>query len=97
MVTDKECTEKKTETKEALRKPKEKNADEGRTEYWERRKAYERTIQNKRSAWQETAAEYNYELVGQKELKKNVGSHMEYYKKKRTFSFCGISTMDQLF
>jgi hypothetical protein len=34
MIFDKECMEKKKETKEALRKSKEKYADESGTEYW---------------------------------------------------------------
>jgi hypothetical protein len=35
---------KKKETKDALRKLKEKDHDKSRTECWENRKAYERTV-----------------------------------------------------
>jgi hypothetical protein len=41
---DEECMEKKMEMKEALRKIKEKDDDESILEYWESRKAYERTV-----------------------------------------------------
>jgi dihydroneopterin aldolase len=58
--------EKKKETKETLRKFKEKDSDESRIEYWESRKVYERTVENKRCIWQEKAAEYVIKLVRQK-------------------------------
>jgi hypothetical protein len=45
---DEECMAKKRESKEALRKFKEKDNEESRTEYWKSRKAYGRAVENKR-------------------------------------------------
>jgi hypothetical protein len=50
------------EMKEALRKFKEKD-------YNESRRAYERTVENKRHTWQENEAEYINTLVREKEMK----------------------------
>jgi hypothetical protein len=67
---DEKYMEKKRETKEALRKFKEKNDDESRTEYWENRKAHERTVDNKRCISQENEAEYINKLVRENKIKK---------------------------
>jgi hypothetical protein len=61
---------KKRETKEALRKFKEKYDEESRTEYWRSRKAYGRTVENNRCIWQVKVGECIKKLVRQKEVKK---------------------------
>jgi hypothetical protein len=53
----------------ALRKFKEKDDDISRTEYWAKRKAYERIVGKKRCIWQEKEAEYINKLVCGKEIK----------------------------
>jgi hypothetical protein len=55
--------EKRRVTREALRKFKEQDDDESRIEYWENRKAYERTVEKTRCIWQEKEAEYINKLV----------------------------------
>jgi hypothetical protein len=49
--------------KDALRKCKEKDDDESRIEYWESRKAYEGTVENRRCIWYDKVAEYINKLV----------------------------------
>jgi hypothetical protein len=67
---DEECWEKRRQTRVALRKFKEKDDDASRTEYWVRRKAYERIVEKKRGIWQEKEAEYINKLVSEKKLRK---------------------------
>jgi hypothetical protein len=80
---DEECMEKKREMKEALRKFKEKDDDKSRIEYWENRKAYERTVENKKCIWQEKEAECLNKLVREKEIKKIWEAIYIYIKAKR--------------
>jgi hypothetical protein len=49
---------KERDTKDILRKFREKDDDKTRIEHWESRKAYERTVKNRRCIWQEKVAEY---------------------------------------
>jgi hypothetical protein len=67
---DEECWEKRRETRVALRKFKEKDYDISRTEYWAKRKSYERMVGKKRCIWQEKEAEYINKLVCEKDIKK---------------------------
>jgi predicted alpha-1,6-mannanase (GH76 family) len=90
--------EKNKKTKEALRKFEEKDDDESRFEYWESRKAFERTVENKMCTCQETAAEYINKLFRQKEVKKkNMGRLKEYHDNERIHNLCGISRMHKMF
>jgi primosomal protein N'' len=66
---DEECWEKRRQTMVALRKFKEKDGL-SRTEYWAKRKAYERMVGKKRCMRQEKEAEYINKLVCEKDINK---------------------------
>jgi hypothetical protein len=86
-----ECTEKKTEMKQAFRKFKEKDDNESRIQYWESRKAYERTVENKMCLWQEKVAECKF--ITQKEIEKVWEAIQNIMRRKeRTLNFCGTSS-----
>jgi ribosomal protein S21 len=86
-----ECMEKKTEMKQALRKFKEKDDNESRIQYWESRKAYERTVENKMYLWQEKVAECKF--ITQKEVEKVWEAIKNITRRKeRTLNFCGTSS-----
>jgi hypothetical protein len=84
---DEECTEKKREAKEALRKFKEKVDDESRIAYWEKRKAYEIPVEKKSCIWQEKEAECINKLVREKEMKKIWEAIRNITRKKETTVF----------
>jgi hypothetical protein len=67
---DEECGEKRRQTRVALRKFKGKDDDICRTEYWAKRKEYERLVGEKRGIWQGKEAEYINKLVYGKDIKK---------------------------
>jgi hypothetical protein len=93
---DEEFMKKKKETKEHLRKLEGKDRDESRIEYGGSRKAYERTVENKRCIWQKTTAEYINKLIRQKKVKK-MGSRKEYHAKERILNLYRTSRMGKLF
>jgi hypothetical protein len=84
---DEECQEKRRQTRVALKKFKEKD-DISRTEYWAKRKAYERMVGKKRCIWQEKETEYINKLICEKEIKKNMESSKEDCERKGAHSLC---------
>jgi hypothetical protein len=77
-----EWMKRKREMKEALRKFKEKDDDESRIKYWE-----SRTVQNKRSIWQEKEAEQINSLGNQMEVKK-IWEAIRNIARKRKHNYC---------
>jgi hypothetical protein len=84
---DEECGEKRKQMRVALRKFRDKDDDISRSEYWAKRKEYERLVGEKRGTWQEKEAEYINKLVYGKDIKEIWKAIRKIVKRKEPIAF----------